>query len=84
MRIGDLLWLPIRVGWAVIKACAIPAVITAGAWWLLADAWAKWITIVMVAWAAIVVLLIAAKVSGHLRSLGRGPFYLRSLDEDWM
>lgn len=84
MRIGELLWLPVRVAWAVIKACAIPAIIAAVAWWLLPDSWAKWITVAMVAWATIVVLLIAAKVSGHLRSLGRGPFYLRHLDDDWL
>lgn len=42
------------------------------------------ITLVMVAWAAIVLLLIAAKVSGHVRSLDRGPFYIGSLDGDWL
>lgn len=84
MRIGELLWLPVRVLWGVIKACAIPALITASAWWLLPDSWAKWITIEMVIWAAIVILLIAAKVSGHVRSLDRGPFYLSSLDGDWL
>jgi hypothetical protein len=79
-----MIWLPITVAWAVIKACAIPAVITVLAWWLVSDAWAKWITVAMVLWAAIVVLLIAAKVTGHVRSLQRGPFYLRSLDDDWL
>lgn len=84
MRVRELIWLPIRVLWAVIKGCAIPAAITALAWWLLPDAWAKWIVIAMVVWAAIVVLLIAAKVTGHLRSLQRGPFHLRSLDREWL
>lgn len=84
MRIGDLLWLPVRVLWGAVKACALPAAITAVAWWLLPDTWAKWVTIVMVVWAVIAVLLIAAKVSGHVRSLQRGPFYMRSLDEDWL
>lgn len=82
MRVGELLWLPVRVLWGVIKACTIPAIVTAVAWWLLPDDWAKWITIAMAIWAAIVVLLIAGKVSGHLRSLGRGPFYIRALDDD--
>nr|WP_157528162.1 hypothetical protein [Kibdelosporangium sp. MJ126-NF4]CTQ91321.1 hypothetical protein [Kibdelosporangium sp. MJ126-NF4] len=84
MRVRELIWLPIRVVWAVVKACAIPAAVTALAWWLLPDSWAKWATIAMLVWAAIVVVLIAAKVSGHLRSLQRGPFYIRSLDNDWM
>lgn len=84
MRIGELLWLPIKVLWAVIKACAIPAGVTAVAWWLLPDDWAKWVTIVMVAWAVIVLALVGAKLSGHVRSLGRGPFYLRALDDDWL
>ncbi len=77
MRIGDLLWLPVKVVAAVVKACFIPGVIALLALWLLPDSVAKWIVIVMVAWAAIVVLLIATKVSGHVRSLGRGPIYLR-------
>lgn len=84
MRIGELLWLPVKVLWAAIKACAIPAVVTAAAWWLLPDARAKWITIGMVLWAVIVLALIAAKLNGHVRSLGRGPFYLRTLDDEWL
>lgn len=84
MRVGELLWLPVRVLWGVIKACAIPVLITAIAWWVLPDSWAKWITIVMIIWAAIVLVLIAAKLGGHLRSLQRGPFYLRSLDDTWL
>ncbi len=64
MRVGELLWLPVRVLWGVIKACTIPAIVTAVAWWLLPDDWAKWITIAMAIWAAIVALLIAGKVSG--------------------
>lgn len=40
MRIGELLWLPVRVVWAVIKACVIPAGITALTRWLLPDTWA--------------------------------------------
>jgi hypothetical protein len=84
MRIGEMLWLPVRVVWAVIKACFIPAAITALAWWILSDAWAKWITIAMVVWAAIVLLQIVAKLSGHVRSLQRGPFYVRHLDDEWL
>jgi hypothetical protein len=42
------------------------------------------VTIAMVIWASIVFLLIATKVSGHVRSIGRGPVYLRSLDRDWL
>lgn len=84
MRIGELLWLPVRVLWALIKAAFIPTIISLVAWWLLPDSWAKWVTIVMAIWAAIVFLLIATKVSGHVRSMGRGPFYLRNLDSDWL
>lgn len=84
MRVRELIWLPIRVVWAVIKACTIPAVITALALWLLPYTWAKWITIAMVVWAAIVILLIVAKLTGHLRSLQRGPLYFRSLDDEWL
>jgi riboflavin transporter FmnP len=82
MRIGDLLWLPVRVLWAAIKAGFIPAAITLIAWWLLPDEWAKWITIVMAVWAAIVFLLIATRVSGHVRSMSRGPVNFR-LEQDW-
>jgi hypothetical protein len=84
VRIGELLWLPVRVLWGVIKACAIPVTITAIAWWLLPDSWAKWITIAMIIWVGIVLVLIASKVSGQLRGLERGPLYLRSLDNDWL
>ena len=73
-----------RALWGVIKACTIPAVVTAVAWWLLPDDWAKWITVVMVLWAAIVVLLILGKAIERVRSLGRGPFYIRALDDDWL
>lgn len=84
MRIGELLWLPVRVLWALIKAAAIPAIVVAIAWWLLPDDWARWVTVAMAVWAGIVFLLIASKVSGHVRSLGRGPLYLRSLERDWL
>lgn len=83
MRVGELLWLPVKVLWAVMKASIIPVAATLLAWWLLPDSWARWITIVMVTWAVIVILLIASKVNGQVRSLHRGPLYLRSLEDDW-
>lgn len=83
MRVGELLWLPVRVLWAVIKASAIPAVVTLLAWWLLPDSVARWITIVMIAWAVVVILLIASKVNGQVRSLQRGPLYVQTFDDDW-
>lgn len=80
MRISDLLWLPVKVLAAAVKVCIIPAVIALLAWWLLPAAVAKWVIIAMVAWAVIVLLLLATKVSGQVRSLGRGPLYLRNGD----
>jgi hypothetical protein len=84
MKVGELLWLPVRVAWALIKAGFIPGIITLVAWWLLPDSWAKWVTTVMIIWTVIVFLLIATKVSGQVRGLGRGPVYVRSFDNDWL
>jgi hypothetical protein len=84
MRVGELLWLPVRVLWAVIKASVIPVGITLLAWWLLPDSWARWITAAMVVWVVVVILLIAAKVNGQVRSLQRGPLYVQGIDDDWL
>lgn len=83
MRALDVLLWPVRMLWLLIKLVVVPAGIAAGVWWLCvlfkAPHWTfAVVALVFVLYQAVVLALVADRVKGQWRSIGRGSYTVRT------
>jgi hypothetical protein len=83
MRALDVLLWPFRLIWLLIKLVVPPAAIAAGVWglFLLIHAphwWFALVIVVAVLYEALVFALMADRIKGQWRSMGRGSYTVRT------
>jgi len=77
--VWELLLMPFVAFWRLVKLLALPAMLTAAAWWLFGTGSTVFtvVTLVCVCWVLVALYLWRLQIHGRLRSMERGAIRVR-------